>query len=89
MDFRGQYSANLACDVGDKMTLIYEWKLAIRKFWSFRLAILSAVLSACELVVQIWQPDGIQPGLFAAIAMFVSLAAGIARIVAQPKAYKE
>lgn len=68
--------------------LIFEWKRAIKRFWSFRLAILSAVLSAAEVGVQIWQPDGIPSGMFAGIAGLVSLAAGVARIIAQPKAYE-
>ena len=70
------------------MELIQEWRIAVKRFWSFRLAILSAVLSAAEIAVQIWQPASIRNGVFAALAMGVSLAAGVARIVAQPKAYE-
>ena len=70
------------------MELIEDWDRAVKKFWSFRLAILSAVLSACEIAVQIWQPRWIPNGVFAVLAMSVSVAAGIARIVAQPKAYE-
>lgn len=68
--------------------LIEDWDRAVKKFWSFRLAILSAILSAGELAVQVWQPTWIPNGTFTVLAMVVSLAAGIARIVAQPKAYK-
>ena len=70
------------------MKLIDEWDIAVKRFWSFRLAILAAILSAAELAVQIWQPRWIPNGTFTLLAMLVSLAAGIARIIAQPKAYK-
>lgn len=70
------------------MTLIDDWKIAVRKFWSFRLAILAAVLSAAEVVVQLWQPQEIKQGVFAAFAGMVSFAAAIARLIAQPKARK-
>ncbi len=70
------------------MKLINEWDIAVKRFWSFRLAILAAILSAAELAVQIWQPRWIPNGTFTLLAMLVSLAAGIARIIAQPKAYK-
>lgn len=67
------------------MTLINDWRRAVKRFWSFRLAILSAILSAAEVAMQVWP---VAPsGLFAASAATVSLASGVARIVAQPKAY--
>jgi len=68
--------------------LIQDWDRAVKKFWSFRLSILAALLSGLEVVVQLWQPFSIHPGVLAAIAGVVSLAAAIARIVAQPKAYR-
>lgn len=70
------------------MKLIDRWDRVIKRFWSFRLAILSAILSAAEVGVQLWQPANIPPGVFAALAGLVSLAAGAARIIAQPKAYE-
>lgn len=69
------------------MRLIVEWRMVVKRFWSFRLALASAVLSACEITVLLWQPLWIPQGLFALLACLVSLAAGVARIVAQPKAY--
>lgn len=70
------------------MRLINDWDRAVKRFWSFRLAILSAILSAAEIAVQIWQPASVPNGTFAVLACGVSVAAGVARIVAQPKAYE-
>lgn len=71
------------------MTLHEDWRRIVRRFWSFRLAIISSILSAAEVAVQFWQPAFIPAGLFAVIAGLISLGAGLARIVAQPKAYKD
>ena len=70
------------------MKLIVEWRLAIRKYWSFRFAILSALLSGLEVVVSLWQPFSIHPGIFAGLAGLAGIAAGFSRIVAQPKAWR-
>ena len=69
--------------------LIAEWDIAVRRFWSFRLSILSAILSCAEVVTQAWQPKSVPSGAFAAVAVLVSLAAALARIIAQPKAYRD
>ncbi len=64
--------------------LVSDWRRLIRRAWSVRLAILSAVLSAVELALPFVAPA--QPsGWFAGAALLVSLAAAAARIVAQPK----
>lgn len=70
------------------MKLLDDWKRVVKKAWSFRLALLSAVLGGAEVVIQFWRPDGISPGAFAAVAALVSIASALSRIVAQPKAYK-
>lgn len=69
------------------MTLIEDWNNVITKLWSFRLAILSATLSGAEVAVQVYQPVFVGSGVFAAIAGLISLAAAVARAVAQPKAF--
>lgn len=66
------------------MTPVPNWRRVLRKAWSVRLAILSAVLSAAEFGMPFIAP--VQPnGWFAGAALLVSLAAAAARIVAQPR----
>lgn len=72
-----------------KPKAIPNWKKLALRFWSVRLAVLAATLSAAEVMLQVWQPDWVAPGTLAAIAGVVSLAAGIARLVAQPGAYRD
>lgn len=72
-----------------QVKLIEEWDIAVKRFWSFRLSLLAAILSTAEIVMQVWQPKGIPSGTFAALAVMVSLAAALARIIAQPKAYRD
>lgn len=66
------------------MNLLPEWKWLIRKTWSIRLVILSAILSGIELILPLFV-DTIPRNLFAALSMCSAIAAGIARVVAQPK----
>jgi hypothetical protein len=66
------------------MNLLPEWKWLIRKTWSIRLVILSAVLSGFELILPLFV-DTLPRNLFAALSMCSAIAAGIARVVAQPK----
>lgn len=68
--------------------LLDDWRRVLRKAWSFKLAILSAVLCAAEVGVQLFAAVRPAPWL-AMLAALTSLAAGIARIVAQPKAFGE
>lgn len=70
------------------MTLIEDWEVVVRKFWSFRFAVVSAILSGAEVAVQIWHPASIPDGAFAGIAAVVSIAAAGSRVIAQPEAYK-
>lgn len=66
------------------MNLLPEWKWLIRKTWSIRLVILSALLSGFEVILPLFV-DTIPRNLFAALSMCSAIAAGIARVVAQPK----
>jgi len=73
------------------MELISNWKAVATKAWSFRFIILAAVLSGFEVALpvirEIIEPLGlIPPGVFAGLSFVATAAAGIARIVAQPKA---
>jgi len=73
------------------MTLLDNWREVAAKAWSFRLIILSAVLSGLEVALpilrEVVEPLRIvPPGAFAMLAFLTTAAAGIARIVAQPAA---
>lgn len=63
------------------MKLIDDWKRVLRLAWSARLALLSALLSAAEVGVQLMAPQW--GGVGAALAALTALAATIARIVQQ------
>jgi hypothetical protein len=65
------------------MTLVENWKEILTKAWSIKFMIASAVLSAGEVIVQALQPAGVPDGVFAGIAGAVTLAAGVARLLAQ------
>jgi membrane protein YdbS with pleckstrin-like domain len=69
------------------MRLIKDWARIARRAWSVRLALLSALLGAVEIGVQFLAASQPTP-YFAMAAAFTSLAAAIARIVAQPKAFQ-
>lgn len=66
------------------MNLIPHWGRVLRHAWSIRLIALSALLSGLEVAVPFL--DGllpVSPGVFAALAALSTIAAGIARFVAQ------
>jgi len=69
------------------MRIVPDWKWVLLKSWSARLLALASVLSALEVVAQVmiaFEYDaGIPPGLLAALAGLVTLAALPARILAQ------
>jgi hypothetical protein len=69
------------------MKLLDDWTLILRRAWSVRLALLSAVLGAVEIGVQFLAASQPTP-YFAIASALTSLAAAIARIVAQPKAFQ-
>jgi len=65
------------------MALLADGKRVALRAWSAKLALLSALLSAVEIGVQVLAVVRPTPW-FAMAAAVTSLAAGIARIVAQP-----
>lgn len=69
------------------MQLLPDWQRIARRAWSVRLALLSAVLGSVEIGVQFLAATQPTP-YFAMAAAFTSLAAALARIVAQPKAFE-
>jgi hypothetical protein len=73
------------------MELSPDWKLIATKAWSMRFILLAAMRSGVEGALPILreaiEPLGLgPPGAFAALSFVATAAAGIARIVAQPKA---
>lgn len=69
------------------MQLIEDWKRVLRDAWSARLALLSAVLGAVEVGVQIMAPQW--GGFGAALAAVTSLAAAVARVIQQSKLHQQ
>lgn len=69
------------------MNLVHDWKRLVKRTWSIRLAILSALLSGLEMVLPLFG-DVIPRNLFAALSFVTAIAAGIARVVAQPRMYE-
>lgn len=72
------------------MVLIEDWKLVLAKAWSMRLILLSGLLSGLEagmpMIISFFEPLAIiPPGTFAILAVLVSAAAGVSRLVAQPQ----
>lgn len=68
------------------MKLIDDWKTKFPKLWSVRFALLSAVLSAGEVWLNLYATG--QPPTFATAAFIASLLSAMARIIAQPELSK-
>lgn len=71
------------------MKLLDDWKTILAKAWSMRLILLAGTLSGLEaampLIISFFEPlNIIPPGTFAILAVLVSAAAGVSRLVAQP-----
>ena len=70
------------------MQLIDDWKWRAPRLTSVQLSLLASVLGALEFALPFIAP--VQPnGWFALAAVVVSLAAAVARLIAQPKATRE
>ncbi len=66
------------------MSLVSNWRRVLRHAWSIRLSALAGLLNASEVVVQVFIDNPPIPRLtFAVLAGLVSLAAAVARFVAQ------
>ena len=66
------------------MRLDAEWRRIVKKAWSFRLVLLAAVLSGLEIVLP-YMVDKVPNGVFITLSFVVTVAALIARVIAQPK----
>ena len=65
------------------MTLLPDWQDILKRAWSVRLIVLAAVLSGVEAVLPMFT-DAFPRGTFAAVSGFVTAAALLARVLAQP-----
>lgn len=66
------------------MRIITNWRAVLRHSSSFWLNVLASFLSGAEIVVQVFIDDPPLPrGTFAMLALATTLAAGVARFVAQ------
>lgn len=69
------------------MRLIDDWQWVVTKAWSVRLLLIAAVLSGLEVTIQVVIAFSITPpippGIFAVLSGLVTIAALIARFVAQ------
>jgi hypothetical protein len=65
------------------MNLVDDWDTVLKKAWSVKFSIASALLGGAEVAVQLIQPEGVSSGLFAGLAALVSMMAVGARILAQ------
>lgn len=70
-----------------EIRLISDWRWVLRRAWSVRLLAVAALLSGAEVALAVasaYQIDlGIPSTLFAALAGVVTIAATVARFVAQ------
>lgn len=64
------------------MKLYENWREILNKAWSIRLMIIAGVLTACEIVLPLYA-DAIPRNLFAALSAVFTMAALVARLVAQ------
>lgn len=67
------------------MALLSDWRRVLKRAWSVRLIALSILLSAAEVGLSVFTDDPPIPrATFAVLAMAVTLAAAVARLLAQP-----
>ena len=64
------------------MRLIDDWRLIVRRAWSFRLAALAAVFSGMEVVLPLYV-DRFPRGIFALVSFAVVIVALVSRVVYQ------
>lgn len=64
------------------MTLVPNWRAVLRRAWSFRLMVAAGLLSGAEMVLPLVS-DSIPRGPLVALSLAVTVAATVARFVAQ------
>lgn len=66
------------------MRLLNNWKRIIRRAWSIRLGIISALFAGAEVVLPMFV-DVIPRNLFAGMSFISVAGAVVARVIAQPE----
>lgn len=74
-----------SCAEAKVVRLHSDWRRIIRKAWSFRLIVLAGVLSGVETVIPYLGDFVPEKGIFSGLTVLVTVAAALARVVAQPK----
>lgn len=69
------------------MNLIDDFSTVLRKAWSIRLALLSAMFAGAEALLPFFPffTDRVPPGILAALSAFIAIGAAISRLVKQPR----
>lgn len=65
------------------MTPVENWRVILKKAWSVKFNVAATLFGAVEVVVALVQPASVPNGVFAGIAAAISIAANVARIMAQ------
>jgi hypothetical protein len=82
----GRLGAGLDSRAIRRAMIVCNWRDVLKHAWSLRLILLAGLLSGIELAMTIFIDNPPIPrGLFALLAVFVSIAAAVARFVAQRK----
>jgi len=63
--------------------LVKDWRAILKKAWSVKFNVAATAFGAAEVVVALVQPASIPNGVFAGIAAAISIAANVARLMAQ------
>lgn len=71
-----------------RVRLVPDWRRIVRRAWSIRLAILSALFSGAEVIVPIFA-DTMPRRWFAALSFVAVVGAAFARIIAQPEMHTD
>lgn len=70
------------------MKLVPEWKRLLRRAWSIRFLLLATLLGCVEALLPYFA-DQFPRGVFAVLMVAASVAALIARLVAQPRMHDD
>lgn len=70
------------------MQLVDNWSAILTKAWSVKFNIAATLLGAMEVAVALVKPASIPNGVFAGIAMAVSIGANVARVMAQQELHQ-
>ena len=66
-----------------KLALIDDWRAVLKRAWSIKFNAAAIVLGAAEVGVALVKPAGIPNGVFAGIAVLISIGANVSRLLAQ------